>query len=53
MTKKLLKLIENISLGIFINGSYSWLHGDNSAINYYIMFGSIYVMYISILYQED
>lgn len=50
---KILKLFENISLGIFVNSSYNWLHGDNSQINYYIIAGSIYAMYIAIIYQED
>ncbi|MEA1955840.1 MAG: hypothetical protein U9N02_05025 [Campylobacterota bacterium] len=51
--KKILKLLENIALGIFINGSYGYLYGDVSSLNLYIIFGSIYLMYISILYQED
>jgi len=50
---KILKLLENISLGIFINGSYGYLHGDASSLNIYIIIGSIYLMYITILYQEN
>lgn len=51
--QKLYKLLENVGLGIFVNGSYGLLQGEALSANIYIVVGSIYLMYISILYQED
>ena len=50
--KKLYRLAENISLAVLANSVYSLFH-QTSVLEGYIAIGSIYVMYIAILYQED
>jgi len=50
--KKLYRLTENISLAVLANSVYSLFH-QTSSLEIYIALGSIYVMYIAILYQGD
>ena len=50
---KLFKFIENISLAVLANSIYSLAHGDTSKINAYILFGTLYIMLVTILLQED
>ena len=51
--KKVFKVCENISLGLFVNGSYGLLQGDITMINFYITLGSIYSMAFFIILEED
>lgn len=41
-------LIKNIGLGLFVNGIFAILNGDFGIMPLIIVFGSIYIMYISI-----
>jgi len=50
---KIYKVCENISLGLFVNGSYSLLTGNLSMVNFYLTFISIYSMALFIILQED
>ena len=45
---ELSELLKNISLGLFVNGSYGILRGEQTFDNWYICFGSIVAMYIFI-----
>ncbi len=45
---ELAELFKNISLGLFVNGSYGILKGEHTFDNWYICFGSIIAMYIFI-----
>jgi len=51
--KKILRVFENISLGLFVNGSYGLLQGDLSLVNIYIVISSIYSMTFFIILQEE
>jgi len=50
---KLFKLIENIALGLFVNGSYGIMIGNINLANIIIIVGSIYTMGITIFYGEE
>jgi len=50
---KLFKLIENIALGLFVNGSYGIMTGNINLANMIIVIGSIYTMAITIFYGEE
>jgi len=50
---KIYKVFENISLGLFVNGSYGLFQGDTTFINLYVVVGSIYGMTLFIILQED
>ena len=45
---ELAELFKNISLGLFVNGSYGILKGEHSLNNWYICLGTIIAMYIFI-----
>jgi len=49
---ELAELFKNIGLGLFVNGSYGILRGEYDLDNWYICFGSILAMYISIKIQR-
>ncbi len=53
MERKIYKVCENISLGLFINGSYGLTQGDLGIANIYLTFISIYSMAFFILLQGD
>ncbi len=46
------ELLKNIGLGLFVNGSYGILRGENNLDNWYICIGSTIAMYISIKIQR-
>jgi hypothetical protein len=50
---KLFRFIENVSLAVLANSIYAFAHGDESKINIYILIASLYIMFASILLQED
>ena len=50
---KIYRVFENISLGLFVNGSYGLFQGDTTYTNLYVVFGSIYGMTLFIMMQED
>ena len=43
--RKILKTFHDISLGLFINASYSITQGDVNIANIYVLIGSIVIMY--------
>jgi hypothetical protein len=56
MMKNILELAElfkNIALGLFVNGSYGILKGENDISNWYICIGSITAMYLAIKIQRS
>ncbi len=53
MEKKIYKVCENISLGLFVNGSYGLTQGDLGISNIYLTFITIYSMAFFVLLQGD
>jgi len=49
---ELAELFKNISLGLFVNGSYGILKAEHSIDNWYICFGTIISMYVFIKIQR-
>ena len=45
---ELAELFKNIGLGLFVNGSYGLLSGNNNNDNWYICMSSIVAMYLAI-----
>jgi hypothetical protein len=50
---KLLRILENISLGLFVNGSYTIMTDDINIKSLLVAFISLYVMILVIVFQED
>jgi len=50
---KIYRVFENISLGLFVNGSYGLFQGDTTYANLYVVAGSVYGMTLFIIMQED
>ena len=50
---ELAELFKNIALGLFVNGSYGILKGENDISNWYICIGSITAMYLAIKIQRS
>ncbi|MEO1958418.1 MAG: hypothetical protein ABGX23_02595 [Nautiliaceae bacterium] len=49
---KILKILENIALGLFVNGIYSIIVGNINLANLIIVIGSIYILAITIFFGE-
>ena len=49
---KILKILENIALGLFVNGIYSIIVGNLNIANFIIVVGSIYILAITIIFGE-
>jgi len=49
---KILKILENIALGLFVNGIYSIIVGNLNLANFIIVVGSIYILAITIIFGE-
>jgi hypothetical protein len=50
---ELAELFKNIALGLFVNGSYGILKGENNISDWYICIGSIIAMYLAIKIQRN
>ena len=51
--KKFLKILENISLGLFVNGSFTLVNDEVTIKAILITIISLYAMIISLIFQED
>ena len=50
---KLRKIVENVSLGLFVNGSFA-ISQDGLTINAVLMTGiALYAMIVSVIFEED
>ncbi|MEO1959075.1 MAG: hypothetical protein ABGX23_05940 [Nautiliaceae bacterium] len=49
---KILKILENIALGLFVNGIYSIIVGNINLANLIIVIGSIYILAITIFFGD-
>jgi len=51
--KKFLKILENISLGLFVSGSFTLVNDEVTIKAILITIISLYAMIISLIFQED
>jgi hypothetical protein len=51
--KKFLRVIENVGLGLFVNGSYSIVADTLSLQNLILTAVAMYAMIVAVVFQED